>query len=136
MTRIESKHLAIPKSANEVYQYLMELNNIEHLLPKDKISNFTATESQFGFKITGAIPVELAVETSTPNELISFKTTSNNSFQFTLEIFIKELDSSSCEVHQVCNADINTFMKMMVEKPLSALFDYMVDRLLKVNSPQ
>ncbi len=133
MTRIESKHLVIPKTAQEVFNYLIDLKNIENLLPKDKISNFNSTETQFGFKITGAIPVELAVHEAKPGELLQLKTTSNNSFQFTLDINIVD-QGASCEVFQVCNADINTFMKMMVEKPLAALFDYMVDRLLKVNS--
>lgn len=132
MTRIESKHLVIPKTAQEVYEYLIDLNNIENLLPKDKISNFTASEKQFGFKITGAIPVELAVNNVKANELLQLKTTTNNSFQFTLDIHIVD-QGVNCEVYQICDADINTFMKMMVEKPLSALFDYMVDRILKVN---
>lgn len=133
MTRIESKHLVIPKTAQEVYNYLIELSNIENLLPKDKISNFTSDDKKFGFKITGAIPVELQVSESKPAELLQLKTTSNNSFQFTLDINIID-QGANCEVYQICNADINTFMKMMVEKPLSALFDYMVDRLLKVNT--
>lgn len=135
MTRIESKHLVIPKTAQEVFDYLIDLKNIENLLPKDKISNFTANEKQFGFKITGAIPVELAINETKPGELLQLKTTSNNSFQFTLNINIVD-QGANCEVFQVCDADINTFMKMMVEKPLSALFDYMVDRLLKVTSDQ
>ncbi|MES2628851.1 MAG: hypothetical protein V4616_07770 [Bacteroidota bacterium] len=132
MTRIESKHLVIPKTAGEVFDYLIDLKNVENLLPKDKISNFTADDKKFGFKITGAIPVELALVEAKPGELIQFKTTPGNSFQFTLDIYITD-QGANCEVYQICNADINAFMKMMVEKPLSALFDYMVDRLLKVN---
>ncbi len=131
MTRIESKHLVIPKSATGVSTFLTELNNIALLLPQDKISNFVATDKTFGFKISGAIPVELELINVDAGKLIQLKTTANNSFQFTLDIFIKE-DGTGCEVYQVCNADINTFMKMMIEKPLSALFDYMVDRLLVV----
>lgn len=133
MTRIESKHLVIPKTAQHVFDYIIDLNNVENLLPKDKISNFVASEKSFGFKITGAIPVELAIVNEVPGQLISLKTTPANSFQFTLDINIVD-KGAECEVFQICNADINAFMKMMVEKPLSALFDYMVDRLLKVNS--
>lgn len=132
MTRIESKHLVIPKPASDVFSFLIDLKNIEQLLPQDKISNFTANDKSFGFKITGAIPVELEVVNAVPGELLQLKTTSNNSFQFTLDIHLKSVDGNSCEAYQICNADINAFLKMMVEKPLSALFDYMVDRLLQV----
>ena len=132
MTRIESKHLVIPKPANAVFDFVVDLKNIEQLLPQDKISNFTANEKSFGFKITGAIPVELEVVNAVPGELLQLKTTPNNSFQFTLDIHLKAIDNSSCEAYQICNADINTFLKMMVEKPLTALFDYMVDKLLQV----
>ncbi len=132
MTRIESKHLVIPKPVSTVFDFLIDLKNIEQLLPQDKISNFTASEKSFGFKITGAIPVELELVNAVPGEIIQLKTTPANSFQFTLDIHLKKLDDNSCEAYQICNADINAFLKMMVEKPLSALFDYMVDRLLQV----
>ncbi len=131
MTRIESKHVEIAKPANEVYDFLIQLSNIEQLLPKDKISNFVAEEKKFSFKITGAILVELELVSATPSSLIQLKTTDKNSFQFTLDINIVD-KGATCEAYQLCNADINAFMKMMVEKPLSALFDYMVERLEKV----
>ncbi|HEX4888697.1 MAG TPA: hypothetical protein VFV37_11670 [Luteibaculaceae bacterium] len=132
MTTIESKHLTIAKSASEVYEFLIQLHHIELLLPKDKISNFTASADRFSFKITGAIPVELQISAQNQPNHLQLKTTENNSFPFTLDIHLKDTESG-CEAYQICNADINTFMKMMIEKPLAALFDYMVDRLQKVH---
>jgi len=132
MTRIESKHLVIPKPVQTVFDFLIDLKNIEQLLPADRISNFTSTDKSFGFKITGAVPVELELVNVVPGELLQLKTTPANSFQFTLDIHLKTVNETSCEAYQVCNADINAFLKMMVEKPLTALFDYMVDRLLQV----
>lgn len=133
MTRIESKHVIIPKPASEVYNYLITLKNVENILPGEKITNFIASDKSFSFKITGAIPVELEVTETRQYDWIRLKTTPNNSFQFTLDINLKDAPEG-CEAYQICEADVNPFMKMMIEKPLSNLFDYMVDRLQTVLS--
>ncbi len=130
---IESKELEIPKSAENTYNYILHLPNIENLLPRDKISEFKATDTTFGFKIQGGFQVELELVEKTEFSKVTFKTTESNNLHFTLDILLDDL-GASCKAKQVCTADINKFMRMMVEKPLSALFDYMVDRLLKVSS--
>jgi len=55
----------------------------------------------------------------------------NSPFSFSLNIILTESDGT-CDAQLLCEADINPFLKMMVEKPLNNLFDYMADRLVKV----
>ena len=52
-------------------------------------------------------------------------------FKYTLSIILKETGEASCEGHIEFEANINMFMKMMVEKPLTSLFIVMTKNLQK-----
>jgi hypothetical protein len=52
-------------------------------------------------------------------------------FPFHLDININEIDAQHCEGYLYFNGEVNAFLKMMVEKPLSNLFDYMAHKLQK-----
>lgn len=132
MTRIESKSVTLNKEASSVFNYITNMNNFEHLLPIDKISNWESEEKSCSFKIQGSAHIGLDLASATPNNEIIIKSSPKTPFPFTLSISIKE-DDGSTTVSQVCEADINPFLKMMVEKPLRNLFDYIADRLLKIS---
>ena len=132
MTRIESKSVTLNQEASSVFNYITNMNNFEHLLPIDKISNWEAEEKSCSFKIQGSAHIGLDLASATPNNEIIIKSSPKTPFPFTLSISIKE-DDGSTTVSQVCEADINPFLKMMVEKPLRNLFDYIADRLLKIS---
>ena len=132
MTRIESKSVTLNQEASSVFNYITNMNNFEHLLPIDKISNWESEEKSCSFKIQGSAHIGLDLASATPNNEIIIKSSPKTPFPFTLSISIKE-DDGSTTVSQVCEADINPFLKMMVEKPLRNLFDYIADRLLKIS---
>lgn len=128
MTRFESKHVTVNRSAEEVFNYLSDLNNFEALLPKEKISDFKGAENECSFKVQGATNIGLEKIGSTPHTQLNLKTQDGAAIKFTLDIFLEEKDGA-VEAYQICNADINPFLKMMLEKPLANLFDYIADRL-------
>lgn len=132
MTTIESKSVTLTKSAESVFNYLTDLNNFEHLLPMDKLSNWKAEKDACSFKIQGAANVGLMLDSTTPNNGIVLKSSPETPFPFTLNISIAE-NGENVTVSQICKADINPFLKVMVEKPLRNLFDYIADRLDKVS---
>ena len=50
-------------------------------------------------------------------------------FPFKMNVLIESPDANSSDVHIEFEGDINPFMKMMVEKPLTNFFNMLVDRL-------
>lgn len=130
MTQIESKTVNVPASADKVYTYLSDLRNFKNLLPQDKISDWQAQEDTCSFKVQGGYKIGLQWESGVEHSGIVLKSTDVSPFPFTLNISLGE-NGQSTEARQVCNADINPFLKMMVEKPLRNLFDYIADRLVK-----
>jgi hypothetical protein len=71
---------------------------------------------------------------STPNSLIYLDSYGKTPFKFTLNIYLSEKENNKCDAHIIFDGDINPFMKMMVEKPLTEFFNGLVKRLAKIYS--
>lgn len=116
-------------SAKEVFDFLSEAQNIEFLLPKDKISDFKYDENGCSFKAQGGIVIPLLYQTKEPNSRINMKSGEKAPFSYTLSIIISENGENASKGNIEFEADINMFMKMMVEKPLTGLFEVMTKNL-------
>jgi carbon monoxide dehydrogenase subunit G len=130
MTQIESKSVNVPAEPAKVYAYLSDLRNFKNLLPEDKISDWQAEVDSCQFKVQGGYKIGLQWHSGQEPDKIILKSTAASPFPFTLNISMKG-NGQSTETQQICDADINPFLKMMVEKPLRNLFDYIADRLVK-----
>lgn len=131
MTRIESKTIEVNKNNNEVFEYLKDMNHLEQLLPMDRLSDYSATSTTASFKVAGAATINLVLHEAIEGEKVVYKTTDGSTFPFTLNVNITSTGDNACSVSQVADADLNPFLKMMVEKPLGKLFDFIADRLPK-----
>lgn len=132
MTRIESKEVAIGALPQKCFDFLLDLNNYELLLPKDKISHWESDEKNCSFKIQNTYKLSLKYSESEPTTKILVTSGEGSPFKFDLYINLAELEEGGTGAQLICHADINPFLKMMVEKPLNNLFDYMAERMVKV----
>lgn len=133
MTRIESKEVIVKASNVECFEFLLDMNNYELLLPQDKISHWESDDTKCSFKIQHTYKLSLVYHSSEPNNQILVKSGPDSPFKFDLRINLAENEGAT-KAKLVCDADINPFLKMMVQKPLNNLFDYMAERLAKVKS--
>ena len=53
MTKIESKHVTVNNTQQEVFAFLGDLNNFRELLPQDKISEWKSDKNFCSFKVNG-----------------------------------------------------------------------------------
>lgn len=127
-TTIESKHVSISARAEDVFNFLNDFNNIERLLPTDKISDWQATNDDCSFKIQNAAIIPLVKDSTDPFSKINIKSGKNAPFPFTLEVFINE-NADQSSGYLLFEGEINMFLKMMVVKPLTHLFDHMAEQL-------
>lgn len=130
MTTIESKKVQVHANRKDIFDYLSDLNNFQELLPKDNISNWQSSETECSFKVTGGYTIGLKHKEFVGEEKIILESTEASPFPFTLNIFLNQ-GVDGIEAFQKCEADINPFLKMVVQKPLKNLFDYIADRLVK-----
>lgn len=132
ITTIKSEQVTVNASQETVFNFLNDFKNIKELLPQDKISDWEATENECSFKIQNAAVIPLVKEGTHPNNKINIVSGTKAPFPFTLEVFI-EANGDNCKSELVFNGEINAFLKMMVVKPLTNLFNYMAKRLQEVH---
>jgi carbon monoxide dehydrogenase subunit G len=126
--KIESKTVRVNASQSDVFSYVSDLNNFKELLPMDKISDWESREDFCSFKIKGTATIDLHKETVEEPSKIGLKGGEKAPFPLSLDIFLNDVDGET-EVHQKIHAEVNPFLKMMVEKPLTNLFDFIAERL-------
>jgi carbon monoxide dehydrogenase subunit G len=133
MTKIESQTVEVKNPQSSVFQYLCDMNNFINLLPQDKITDWKSTRTTCSFKIQGAIEIPLEFVSSTPHNHIHIRSGKNAPFPFTLDIDIQSLNNNASLGKVTFNGEMNMFIKMMAEKPLSNLFNYIAQKLSEIS---
>lgn len=132
MTHLESKRVDIAKPASELYAFLQDMNNFQQLLPEGRISEWKSDGTSCSFKVQGAATIGLQLDGGTPPGLLKLKATERSPFPFSLDVHLLEANGVTT-AYQVFEADLNPFIKMMVEKPLQNLFDHIADRMKAIH---
>ena len=132
MTRIESKHVTIARSPQELHAFLQDMNNFQQLLPQERISDWKSDGASCSFKVAGAATIGLMLDGGTPPEHVRLKSTERSPFPFSLDVHLKP-GANGTEAWQVFEADLNPFIKMMVESPLKHLFDHIADKMVALH---
>lgn len=125
---LKSNEVVVNASPAQIREFLMNMENIIHLLPKDKISDFKADAGQCTFKVQGGFTISLIQDGNKENDEVYMKSGAGSPFPFKLTVFLNEVDNSTSG-YILFDGEVNMFLKMMVEKPLSALFNYMSEQL-------
>jgi len=126
---IESPRELIQSDAQTIFNFLMDMNNFKELFPEDKIDNWVATNETCTFKIKSMTDIGLKRVASTPNSLIYLDSYGKVPFKFTLNIYLEEKTKEQTQVHLIFDGNVNPFMKMMLEKPLSQFFNGVTSKL-------
>lgn len=125
---IDSNKVIVGASTEQVLDFLADANNLIHLLPQDKISDFTSSTEQCSFKVQGGVIISLIEDGREGNDRLFLKSGASSPFPFRLTVFVTPKDAG-CEGYLHFDGEVNMFLKMMVEKPLTNLFNYMSDKL-------
>lgn len=126
--KIQSTEVTINSKSQTICDFLCDASNMIHLLPKDKISDFISDEKECSFKVQGGVIISLVQNGREGNEKIFLKSGEKSPFPFNLTINIKEMNER-CTGNIDFDGEVNMFLKMMVEKPLTNLFNYMSEKL-------
>jgi carbon monoxide dehydrogenase subunit G len=126
--KINSDKVSVTADAAAIKTFLMDMNNVEHLLPQDKVKDFKGSVEQCSFKVQGGVTISLIQNGSKETEEVYMKSGEGSPFPFTLTVHLKQMRENT-EGYIHFNGEVNMFLKMMVEKPLTALFNYMSQKL-------
>lgn len=125
---IESNKVIVNKDIQSVFAFLKDTNNIQHLMPHDKISDWKSDELSCSFKVQGGIIIsfnQIGIEEPTK---IFLQSGTKSPFPFKLTIHF-EAKENKTEGFLLFDGEVNYFLKMMIESPLTHLFNSMSVKL-------
>jgi carbon monoxide dehydrogenase subunit G len=125
---IESKHVTVSARPERVTSFLKDAQNLIHLLPQDQISDWNATSEMCSFKVQGGVIISLVILGSEDTSKVFLSSGEKSPFPFKLTVHLTP-EGENTAGYLVFDGEVNVFLKMMVEKPLTALFNMMSENL-------
>ena len=128
--KIDSTKVVVAANHETVASFLKDSNNLIHMLPKEQIADWRATNEECSFKVQGAVVISLIQDGHEDSTKIFMKSGEKSPFPFRLTIHL-ESQGEYTHGYIAFDGQVNVFLKMMVEKPLTALFNIMSENLKK-----
>lgn len=134
-SKFESSIREITHAQQKVYNTLSDLSNLERVrdrIPKDKLEDFSFDKDHIAIKapVVGQIQMHI-IEREEP-KTIKFET-EQSPMPFNFWIQLVPLTDNSCKMKLTVKADVNPFIKGMVQKPLQEALEKIADVLQIIN---
>ncbi len=117
MTSFNSDTYSLSTGQKEVSDFLAQPANLHEILPQERIENWKIDGDQCSFKIKGLADIALKLENATDSE-VTYVSTSEKPFPFKLIVMLNEAEGGS-SISAKFDADVNSFMGMMLKTPLT-----------------
>lgn len=134
-SKFESSIKQIPYSQRAVYDTLSDLANIERVksrIPADKVQDFTFDSDSVTFKVSPVGDIYMHIIERDEPKCIKFET-QKSPVPFNLWIQILPVTETSSKMKLTVKAELNPFIKGMVQKPLQEGLERMADALAAIN---
>ncbi|MFM7104929.1 MAG: hypothetical protein ACKOW8_05345 [Flavobacteriales bacterium] len=131
MTIIESDIVTISAVSVKVKDYIIDPNNLQHLLPEGKFSDWKSDASSCSFRIQNAYTIGLELASTSEDEQVVYRSSAGSPFAFTLTAHLNDVNGFT-EAKLVCHAEMNSFLEMIVKSPLRNLFNHMANKMSHV----
>ncbi len=125
---IESIPTSVQQPISVVFEFLKNIENLNFLLPHDKISAWTATSTDCSFKIQGGIIIPLVLDNTVDNQEINLVSGPKSPFPFTLSVRLSEIpEGTKGQLH--FDGKMSKAIQFLAEKPLKNLFNTMTENI-------
>ena len=134
MTQFESSVKVIPYNNEQVYAKLSDLTNIEKVkdkLPQDKVKDLQFDADSMSFSVPPVGMLTLRIIEREPDKCIKFETV-NSPLPFNLWIQLVPVTEAECKMKLTSRAELNPFIKVMIQKPLEEGLEKMAEMLSKI----
>src|SRR5690606_2675936 len=127
---LESPKVSIPKSPQEVFDFLSNVKNFEGLMPEN-ISKFEViSDDSFLFALKGMPEIMLKKKDVVPPNKIVLGA-AGGKIDFSLTAIIDGNSESSSNVQLLFNGDFNTMMSMMIKGPIGKFIETLASNMPK-----
>lgn len=125
MTEFVSEIKQIPQNDERIYAMLSDLSNLERIkdrIPQDKIKDFEFDSDSCSFSVSPVGKITFQIVDREPCKTIKFQTT-NSPVPLFLWIQLKQVQEMDTRMCLTVRAELNSFLKPMVSKPLQDALD-------------
>jgi hypothetical protein len=126
---LESRTATSSKSQEELYNFLIQVENFKHLMPEDTKFE-TKGEDKFLFGLKGMPEIKLGIKEKHPHNLVVLGSTSDK-LEFTLSCFIEPAGDAS-NARLVFAGDFNPMMSMMIKGPIKKFLEQLANGIERV----
>lgn len=130
MQNIKSNSQTINASADRIFDFISDFNNLEKLMPK-KVVDWKSTMTTCTFTIQGMATLNMKQGQNKSNELVQMLSDGKNPFPFDLNTHMTTQGEGNTEVYLQLNADMNPMLSMMAKKPLQNFVNILAEELAK-----
>lgn len=120
MTPFESNPKLVPCRKESVYAKLSDLSNLKNVanhVPPGNLRNLRFEEDFVIINIPPAGDLKLRISQCDPEDGITYEA-SQSPLPFNLHVSLTETSEHTCGLQVTLNAELNTFMQSMLQKPL------------------
>jgi carbon monoxide dehydrogenase subunit G len=128
--KISGAKVTTTKSAQEMFEFLTQLENFEQLMP-ESIQKFLVEGESFLFALKGMPEIRLVLKEKTEFSKVVLGAASSK-LSFSLIADIEAVSDTSSEVELNFEGKFNPMMAMMVKKPLTSFINTLTDNISKL----
>ena len=133
-SKFESSIKFVPYPQEAVYRNISDLCNLEKVqdrIPEDKVNDLTFDEDTVGVNVAPVGELKLRICEREEPKCVKFETV-QSPVPFNVWIQVLPVDEASSKMKVTVKADLNPFIKSMVEKPLQEAVEKIADALAQV----
>jgi len=128
--KISGTKVKTNKSAQEMFEFLTQLENFEQLMP-ESIQKFLVEGESFLFALKGMPEIRLVLKEKDEFSRVVLGAASSK-LSFSLIANIEATSDSTSEVELNFEGQFNPMMAMMVKKPLTSFINTLTENLAKL----
>ena len=125
---ISGKSVVVNKNINDVFNYLADFNNFEHLMPADQISDWQSDSESCSFSVKGIGKIGMKYAKKEVPTYIEMVPYGKSPISFALKISLAEEGVTTRATGEV-DAELNPMLAMMVKRPLENLINEITSKL-------
>lgn len=128
---LESPKVTVEKSAEYMFNALIDIKNFEHLMPENKSKFEVIDENCFEFGLKGMPEIKLLKKEEIPFTKIVLGAASSK-LPFTLTATITAINTASTDVQLFFEGDFNPMMAMMIKGPIGKFIESLANNMHKL----
>lgn len=134
-SKFESSVKLVPYSQQAVYDNISNLRNLEKVrdrIPEDKVNDFSFDEDTVSLNVAPVGELKLRICEREEPKCVKFETV-ESPVPFNVWVQVLPVDESNAKMKVTVKAELNPFIKSMVEKPLQDGVEKIAEALAQVH---